>query len=194
MQRTCLPRFVSGSGGFQLSLFGYDFVADHLALTNAEAGRVNTEKPEESMILVKPTDADQHEGGKRMDVDSWQYRVLRHWIAAGAKPTGKLHSLKRLEVQPQEIIVQRSGERIPLRAIAHWNDGTIEDVTELCRFSTNDDVIAQISEDGVCRVTRKWRYPCSRCLRQSRGAGCCDAAYLSGPRSDQATTPLVASH
>ncbi len=62
---------------------------------------------------------------------------------------GKLHALKRLEVQPQEIIVERAGERIPLRAIAHWDDGTIEDVTELCRFSTNDDVIAEINEEGV---------------------------------------------
>ncbi len=84
-----------------------------------------------------------------MDVDSWQYRAMRHWIAAGAPFSGKLHNLKTLEVHPQEIIVHRSGEKIPLRAIAHWEDGTIEDVTELCRFSTNDDVIAEVSEEGV---------------------------------------------
>ncbi len=87
MQRPSLPWVLSSRGGFQLSLFGYDFVADHQALTTADAERVDTAKPDESLILVKPTDADQHEGGKRMDVDSWQYRVLRHWIAAGAQPT-----------------------------------------------------------------------------------------------------------
>ncbi len=146
--RACHGSF-QGRGDFQLSLFGYDFLADHLALNAPDTGRIDSQKPEDSLILAKPTDADQHEGGKRMDVDSWQYRAMRHWIAAGAPFSGKLHNLKTLEVHPQEIIVHRSGEKIPLRAIAHWEDGTIEDVTELCRFSTNDDVIAEVSEEGV---------------------------------------------
>ena len=46
---------------------------------------MNLEKPDESLIIVKPTDADEHEGGQRYAKGSWQHHVLRRWIAAGAK-------------------------------------------------------------------------------------------------------------
>ena len=38
----------------------------------------------ESLILIKPTDADNHGGGQRFAKDSWQYRMFRKWIEAGA--------------------------------------------------------------------------------------------------------------
>ena len=39
--------------------------------------RVNAARPAESLILLKPTDEDQHEGGKRFDAAGWEARVLR---------------------------------------------------------------------------------------------------------------------
>jgi len=71
-----------------LSLFGYDFAADHTALTDPEAGRVDLARIDESLILAKPLDAAIHEGGKRMDAGSWQHRVLKRWIEAGAEYDG----------------------------------------------------------------------------------------------------------
>ncbi len=50
-----------------LSLFGYDFDADHQALMKDGSGRVDLKNVAESLILSKPTDADNHEGGKRFD-------------------------------------------------------------------------------------------------------------------------------
>jgi hypothetical protein len=146
--RACHGSF-QGRGGFQLSLFGYDFMADHLALLDDESGRVDVVDVDESLILNKPTDADMHEGGKRFDRSSWQYRVLRRWIESGApsaqdRPT----KLVKLEVTPSEIQFESESQSVSLRAIAHWQDGTIEDVTELCRFSSNDDSIATIDETG----------------------------------------------
>src|SRR5690606_33034323 len=38
---------------------------------------------------------------------------------------------------------------IPLRVIAHWSDGTAEDVTPICRFRTNNESISEIDENGV---------------------------------------------
>ncbi|AMV32423.1 hypothetical protein VN12_09880 [Pirellula sp. SH-Sr6A] len=150
--RACHGSF-QGQGGFMLSLFGYDFDVDHKALLDEEAGRVNLKSPEESLILTKPTDESMHDGGKRFDKDGWEYRVLRAWIDAGApkilKKQKESLALQKLTVAPTEISFAQPGEKVSIRAIAHWNDGTIEDVTGLCRFFSNDTAIAQVDEQGV---------------------------------------------
>jgi hypothetical protein len=146
--RACHGSF-QGRGGFQLSLFGYDFQADHEALTGKQGDRVNLHEVAESLILTKPTDADNHEGGKRFDVDSWQYRVLSTWISQGAKDArSESLFLEQLVVTPKEIEFDAAGQQVSLRAVAHWSDGTIEDVTPLCRFQSKDDAIATVDELG----------------------------------------------
>ncbi len=146
--RACHGSF-QGRGGLQLSLFGYDFKTDHAALLDEASGRVDVDDIEESLILTKPTDADLHEGGKRYDIGSWQHHVLRRWIEAGAKfDDGEPQTLVRLEVTPSEVLFTSEGQEVDLTAIAHWEDGSSEDVTELCRFSSNDDSIAAIDTDG----------------------------------------------
>lgn len=145
--RACHGSF-QGQGGFQLSLFGYDFEADHAALIEQEAGRVNLNRPEDSLILSKPTDEDNHEGGLRYEVDSWQYNLLKNWIENGAKTSEQVQTLKRLVVEPSELQLVEPTKTIELKAFAHWDDGSIEDVTPLCRFRSNDETIASISETG----------------------------------------------
>ena len=81
--RACHGSF-QGRGGFRLSLFGYDFKADHEALLDKESLRVDVEHPADSLIIVKPTSDDEHEGGKRYDQGSWQHHVLQRWIEGGA--------------------------------------------------------------------------------------------------------------
>lgn len=151
--RACHGSF-QGRGGFQLSLFGYDFGADHKALMEEDTLRVDQDDIPESLILAKPTDAELHEGGKRFDLDGWQYQVLSKWIEGGAKFDSKqIHKLKRLEIQPTELIFTQQNQSTSLRAIAHWEDGTREDVTEICRFHSNDSAKADIDETG--KVTSK---------------------------------------
>lgn len=146
--RACHGSF-QGRGGFQLSLFGYDFKADHQALMDDASGRVDVDDIDESLILAKPLDADMHEGGKRFDAGSWQHHVLRRWIESGATYADeKPQTLVRLEVTPSEVQFKSDQDTTQLRAVAHWQDGTREDVTELCRFSSNDDSIAAIDETG----------------------------------------------
>ena len=50
--------------------------------------------------------------------------------------------------EPAEIVFAESGQQ-QIRVIAHWNDGTHEDVTCLSRFQTNDDSIATVDNDGL---------------------------------------------
>src|SRR5437868_6166756 len=77
--RACHGSF-QGQGGFRLSLFGYDFQADHQALTAGEEPRVNVKSPLESLMLYKPTHEDEHGGGRRMEIGSWQYNLIQRWI------------------------------------------------------------------------------------------------------------------
>ncbi len=145
--RACHGSF-QGRGGFELSLFGYDFKADHAALLAKDRSRIDVEHPEQSLILVKPTNADMHEGGQRYEKDSWQYHVFLRWIQSGAKLAEQPDLLKRLDVTPAEIRFRKKGEQVQLKAIAVWEDGTQEDVTPLCRFQTNDEEVAKINVSG----------------------------------------------
>jgi hypothetical protein len=147
--RACHGSF-QGRGGFRLSLFGYDFKADHTALLDEESPRVDREKPLESLILNKPTSEDEHEGGLRYEKGGWEYHVLRRWVEAGAKfEEDSVEKLAALEVTPSEIIFRGKGEQVQLQVVAVWADGSREDVTPLCRFQTNDNQIASIDQNGL---------------------------------------------
>jgi hypothetical protein len=63
--RSCHGSF-QGRGGFRLSLFGYDFKADHDALFAKDSGRVDRETPEISKILQKPTLGIPHKGARAL--------------------------------------------------------------------------------------------------------------------------------
>ncbi|NJN05874.1 MAG: DUF1549 domain-containing protein [Rhodobacteraceae bacterium] len=152
--RECHGAF-SGQGGFQLSLFGYDFDADHKEITQDSDGgeaeaRVNTKEPLESLILTKGAMLTKHKGKERFAKDSWEYNLLLQWIRAGAKnDTVATGVFDRLEVTPAEIVFRHPGERTQLKVIAHWKDGTAEDITQLTRFRTNDDTVAAVSDAGL---------------------------------------------
>ncbi len=150
--RSCHGSF-QGRGGFRLSLFGYDFKADHEALLAKDSGRVDLEAPELSKILEKPTLAIPHKGGKRMEADSWAYHLFTKWIEQGAKTVTRNVRFARLDVTPSEIVFNAEGKTIPLKVVAHWADGTAEDVTCISRFRTNDESVAEVNEAGV--VTSK---------------------------------------
>lgn len=147
--RACHGSF-QGRGGFQLSLFGYDFAGDHQALTDADSGRVDLADIGESLIIAKPIDADAHEGGQRFEPGSWQHHVLSRWIESGAGDDRSTDlALQRLEITPAEILFATDNAAVELTATAHWSDGSVEDVTPLCRFRTNDDAVADVSENGT---------------------------------------------
>jgi hypothetical protein len=154
--RSCHGSF-QGQGGFRLSLFGYDLKADRDALMGDDKKkRTDVESPEDSLVVQKPTLMVPHKGGRRMDAGSWQYNLLVRWIETGAKQVAAdAAHFDHLEVTPREIVFKKPGETVQLKAVAHWSDGTKEDVTELCRFRTNDESLAQISEAGLVTALGK---------------------------------------
>ena len=153
--RACHGSF-QGRGGFRLSLFGYDFAADHEALTSGDEPRANVKDPAASLILQKPTMQVDHEGEKRIDLGTWQYNVLLRWIAAGAsgiKPEDA--EFEGLDIEPREIVSQTKRDGTQLRVVARWSDGSREEVTPLCRFRSNDESIATIDENGKVTLSGK---------------------------------------
>src|SRR5688572_667393 len=153
--RACHGSF-QGQGGFRLSLFGYDFRADHEELTKGESPRAKAGSAADGLMLYKPTHEDEHGGGRRMETGSWEYNLIKRWIEGGARAANDGDAkIVKLETLPPEVIFSAAGDRRPLRIVAHWSDGSVEDVTPLCRYQTNDESIAEVDQDGV--VTSKDR-------------------------------------
>ncbi len=154
--RACHGSF-QGQGGFRLSLFGYDFKADHDALAKGDKDkqpRINSANIHESLMLTKPLQVVPHEGGTRLKEGTWQHRVLVKWLEGGAKPlTSESADFVRLEIAPTEIVAKQKGETFQLKATAVWSSGTREDVTPLCRFRSNNDTIVTIDDTGLATST-----------------------------------------
>lgn len=153
--RACHGSF-QGQGGFRLSLFGYDFKADHEALLKGDKPRVDLEDPESSLMISKPTLLQPHKGGQRLQPGTWQYNVFVRWIEAGAKSVEDADpKFVRLDVTPTEIVFKKKGQTVQVKAVVHWSDGTVEDVTPLCRYRSNDEAVASINETGLVTALDK---------------------------------------
>ncbi len=103
-----------GKGGFKLSLRGEDPAADFATLVRGQFGRrINALRPEQSLILRKPTMAIAHEGGRRFAAGSREYEILRRWIAEGMRDDrAELPRLVRFEATPREaVLVEPQGEQ-----------------------------------------------------------------------------------
>lgn len=149
--RTCHGSF-QGQGGFRLSMFGYDFAADWKAIQGDDYPRVDTQAPDDSLLLQKPTEVEPHEGGQRFEPNGWEHALLRRWIAAGAKPrSASPAKLLRFVVEPAEIVFADENNPVQLTCWAEWSDGVREDVTCLCRFQSNSDSVAEVDSDGRVR-------------------------------------------
>jgi hypothetical protein len=140
----------NGKNGFKLSLRGQDPDFDRDALTRDTLGR-RTDRlhPEDSLILAKATSTVPHEGGKRFDRTSLEYRLLRQWIAEGMRPDPPgAPVLRRLDVSPREQVLIEPADSVPLRVRAVFSNGETRDVTRLSVFETSN-LIARVDGDGV---------------------------------------------
>lgn len=143
----------AGQNGFRLSLRGYDDEGDYLSLTRHAFGRrIVPSDPGRSLLLLKPTGAVPHKGGKRFDTDSLEYRVLSTWIAAGSPgPKQEDPRIVRIEVLP-EAVQLKPGAAQQLSVRAHFSDGHSEDVTRWVKYSDSNSSVTQVDEKGEVKV------------------------------------------
>ena len=99
----------TGQNGFKLSLLGFDAGAGLRRARQARARAAGVSGRPRSLAAADQGDrAVAHGGGKRFEVDSAAYRLLRRWIEQGM-PLGKPDSptVAKIEAVPAERIMQR---------------------------------------------------------------------------------------
>jgi hypothetical protein len=144
---------LAGKNGFKLSLRGYAPEIDYFVLTRQAGGRrVDRIEPAQSLLLRKPTMTVNHGGGLKIEVGSPDFQVLADWIASGAPgPEPQDSRIQRLEVFPAEALLQpKDKHQVLVRA--WYSDGHSEDVTRWVKFSSNEDLVATVDQEGKVRV------------------------------------------
>ena len=144
---------LAGKGGFRLSLFGYDPKSDYLTITrDARGRRVDLADPGSSLLLTKPTTAVAHKGGKRLEVEGDDYRILAAWIEAGCPgPKAGEKTLDAIELSPAESIAA-PGQAVRLVVTAKYGDGSTRDVTRWAKYTSTDETIATVDTGGLVTV------------------------------------------
>ncbi len=141
-----------GQNGFRLSLLGFYPEEDYEWLVKEHRGRrLFPSAPEFSLLLTKPLNQMPHGGGRRLDEGSYEYDLLIRWIEQNA-PYGQEDDphVTSIEVFPKQRTMNRDS-RQQLRVLAHYSDGTTQDVTQLSTYESNDTEMADSNTSG--RVT-----------------------------------------
>ena len=143
----------AGKNGFKLTLRGYDPEEDYNTLTRQSLGRrVSLSEPSHSLMLLKPTFAVPHGGGKRISTDSLEYRVIAEWIAAGApRPSESDPQVTGLEVYPA-LATLKAGAEQQIVVRAKYSDGRLRDVTRWVRFGSSDEAVASVDDSGHVKM------------------------------------------
>jgi hypothetical protein len=139
----------NGKNGFKLSLRGEDPGFDFNVLTRDQLGRrTDRLNPNASLLLVKAAGVVAHEGGKRFDVGSLEYEILRRWITEGLRFDADAPRAVRLDVTPTEQVLLEPADRVTLRAVARFSDGSSRDVTRLAVFEPSN-LVVRVDRDGT---------------------------------------------
>ncbi len=139
----------AGQNGFKLSLLGFEPREDFEHLVHESRGRrLTPAMPDQSLLLLKAINASPHGGGQRMQTDSYEYRLLRRWIAQGM-PYGSDDTpvVQSIEIVPPQRRL-KAAESQQLSVIAQLSDGSTEDVSRAALYESNDPEMAEVTETG----------------------------------------------
>ncbi len=173
----CHGKF-GGQGGFNLSLLTLNPESDYEPIVHHNRGRrVNLLEPARSLFLLKPTGQVPHEGGVRFEPGSDEALTMLRWIRAGAPFPADAPRLAKLEIHPSEVVLTSPTETASLKVLAHWTDGSVEDVTAQVVYESKDPAIAEVNATGeVARL----RWGGTAIL--ARYLGVVTAAFITLPR------------
>lgn len=148
-----------GRGNFHLSLLGGDPEADYESIVHAFGGRrVNLARPDESLLLTKPTGVVPHGGKQVLAEDGEGAALLRRWIAQGARLETR-RQLKSVAVTPSAQTFATTGSSVALEATAYYSDGSRRDVTRWTVFQVEDASSVSVDErSAVATVRRRGRH------------------------------------
>ncbi|MCE2809794.1 MAG: DUF1549 and DUF1553 domain-containing protein [Planctomycetaceae bacterium] len=141
-----------GKGGFRLSLRGDDTHFDYYRLAvEFSQRRIDLFDPGKSLLLLKATAQQSHQGGKRFANDSFEYQAIKSWIEQGA-PESSASTLIAIEVLPayQRIAPGNRSARVIVQA--RYADGSIRDVTRWSRLEPSLPSGLEVSQDGIVQT------------------------------------------
>ncbi|MCE9565331.1 MAG: DUF1549 and DUF1553 domain-containing protein [Planctomycetes bacterium] len=144
---------LAGQNGFRLSLLGFEPDLDFTTTVKEGRGRrMFPANPDASLFLMKATGRSPHGGGKKMEPDSDEYKLVRRWIGAGM-PWGETTdpTVTKITVFPEHRVMSR-GSKQQFAVYAHYTDGTIEDISRRAQYECNDTEIATVDLNGAVRT------------------------------------------
>jgi hypothetical protein len=144
-----------GQNGFALSLLGFEPTEDFEHLVKEARGRrVFPAAPARSLLLRKASAQSPHGGGHRIAADSPAFRLMQRWIEQGM-PYGKPEdpTVTHIDVYPQERLMGRDASQ-QVVVVAHYTDGSSEDVTRMTQFDSNDSEMAEASVTGLVTTAK----------------------------------------
>lgn len=142
-----------GQNGFRLSLLGFEPAEDYERLVKESRGRRwSIAAPDQSLLLQKAVGTVPHGGGTRLEIHSPEYKTLLRWITSGAN-FGEPNAAKvaKVEVLPAQRMMGAHGQQ-QLSVIAHFTDGTIEDVTTTAVYEANVPEMASVTKHGLVKT------------------------------------------
>lgn len=142
-----------GQNGFALSLLGFYPADDYEFLVKEARGRrLFPAAPGSSLLLTKPTGRSPHGGGKRMEVDNYEYRMIYRWIEQGM-PYGSESDpyVTGIRCLPEGRVLDRGSDQ-QITVLAEYSDGTSEDVTRMALYEANDSEMAEVTEEGIVKT------------------------------------------
>lgn len=150
----CHAKAGNGQNGFRLSLLGFEPLEDYEHLVKEGRGRrLFAAAPDRSLLLMKASGRIPHGGGLRLNASSEGYALLREWIAQGAPfDSDGEPQLASFEVQPKRGSIERGGQ-LQLKALAHYSDGSVRDVTSLALYESNDAAMAEVDDGGLVKIS-----------------------------------------
>jgi hypothetical protein len=104
--------------------------------------------------LKKPLFQVPHGGGVRFTKESLEYRTLLEWIAGGAHYDAGGPELRAISVYPVARILVGSGAKQRLVVQGEFSDGSRRDLSRRVRYTSNDENVATVSEDGLITARR----------------------------------------
>lgn len=112
----------AGRGYLRLSLFGSRPQDDFESLLHSGGGRlVDLSDPEQSLLLLKPSEQVEHGGGERLEAGGQAYSKLLTWIQHHAPPDA-LQPVAELDVQQGNELTITLNSTAKLKVGALWGD------------------------------------------------------------------------
>ena len=152
----------AGRGGFSLSLYGSRPATDFAQITLAlEGRRIDRMHSEMSLLLLKPTEQLNHEGGTRLELEGRDFKTVQRWIDEGAHRNSK-RQIREFSFVSESILGEEnrvSGQRrVQLIATARFSDDAIDDVLPWTVLTPDDPDSVNISDHGVATLLRPGRH------------------------------------